>query len=59
MHPEENQVSLKAFLVDDGSPFERGDDGAFGLRKTEAGFNYGVNDERSINGHQELVKAVR
>jgi hypothetical protein len=55
--PEENQVSLKAFLIDDSSAFERSDNGAFGLGKTEAGFNYGIDHQRSINGHQESVKA--
>jgi hypothetical protein len=31
---EEDEVSFETLLVDDRSPFERGEDGTFGLRET-------------------------
>src|SRR5258705_8081406 len=49
---EKDEVSFKAFLVDDRSAFERGEDGAFGLREPKAGFDERVDHERGIDGHQ-------
>jgi hypothetical protein len=54
---EKDEVSFKAFLVDDRSAFERGEDGAFGLREPKAGFDERVDHERGIDGNQELFKA--
>src|ERR1700753_4085967 len=54
---EKDEVSFKAFLVDDRSAFERGEDGAFRLREPKAGFDEGVDHERGIDGKQELFKA--
>src|SRR5260370_34694435 len=54
---EEDEVSFEAFLVDDSSAFERGEDGAFGLREPKAGFDERVDHERGIDGSQELFKA--
>src|SRR5260370_33564919 len=55
---EKDEVSFKAFLVDDRSAFERGEDGAFGLREPKAGFDEWVDHERGIDGNQDLFKAV-
>src|SRR6201993_901964 len=52
-----DDVSFKAFLVDDRSAFERGEDGAFGLREPKAGFDERVDHERGIDGNKELFKA--
>ena len=46
---EEHEVSFKAFLVDDGSGFERSEDGALGLRETKAGFDERIVHERGID----------
>src|ERR1700692_3919355 len=54
---EKDEVSFKAFLVDDRSAFERGEDGAFGLREPKAGFDERVDHERSIDGNQELFES--
>src|ERR1700737_5316956 len=54
---EKDEVSFEAFLVDDRSAFERGEDGAFGLREPKAGFDERVDHERGIDGNQELFKA--
>ena len=54
---EKDQVSLEAFFVDDGSALKRGEDGALGLRQTEAGFDERVNQEGGVNGEHELVQA--
>ena len=54
---EKDEVSFEAFLVDDSSAFERGKDGAFGLREPKAGFDERVDHERGIDGNQELFKA--
>ena len=54
---EKDEVSFEAFLVDDSSAFERGEDGPFGLREPKAGFDERVDHERGIDGHQELFKA--
>src|ERR1700681_1359618 len=54
---KKDQVSFEALLVDDRSAFERGEDGAFGLREPKAGFDEGVDHERGIDGNQELFKA--
>ena len=54
---EKDEVSFEAFLVDDSSAFERGEDGAFGLREPKAGFDERVDHERGIDGNQELFKA--
>ena len=54
---EKDEVSFEAFLVDDSSTFERGEDGAFGLREPKAGFDERVDHERGIDGNQELFKA--
>jgi hypothetical protein len=53
---EKDEVSFEAFFVDGSSAFERGEDGAFGLREPKAGFNERVDHERSIDGNQELFK---
>lgn len=55
--PEKDEVSFEAFLADYGSSFERGEDGAFGLRKAKAGFDDWVGNERSVDGNQELFQA--
>ena len=39
---EEDEVSFETLLIDDRSAFERGEDGAFGLRETKAGFDQRV-----------------
>src|SRR5271170_6898049 len=54
---EKDEVSFEAFFVDDSSAFERGEDGAFGLREPKAGFDERVDHERGIDGSQELFKA--
>src|SRR6266481_9151034 len=54
---EEDEVSFETLLIDDRSAFERGEDGAFGLRETKAGFDERVDHERGIDGNQELFKA--
>src|ERR1700712_4161734 len=54
---EKDEVSFEAFLVDNRSTFERGEDGAFGLREPKAGFNERVDHERSIDGNQKLFQA--
>ena len=54
---EQDEVSFEALLVDDRPAFERGEDGAFGLREPKAGFNERVDHERRIDGNQELFKA--
>ena len=54
---EKDEVSFEAFLVDNSSAFERGEDGAFGLREPKAGFDERVDHERGIDGNQELFKA--
>ena len=54
---EKNEVSFEAFFLDDRSAFERGEDGAFGLREPKAGFDERVGYERGIDGNQELFKA--
>src|SRR5260370_7474833 len=54
---KKDEVSFKALLVDDRSAFERGEDGAFGLREPKAGFDERVDHERGIDGNQELFKA--
>src|SRR5260370_38589158 len=55
---KKDEVSFKAFLVDDRSAFERGKDGAFGLREPKAGFDGRVDHGRCIDGNQEWFKAV-
>ena len=54
---EKDEVSFEAFLVDDSSAFERGEDGAFRLREPKSGFDERVDHERGIDGNQELLKA--
>ena len=54
---EKDQVSFETLLVDDRSAFERGEDGAFGLREPKAGFDERVDHQRGIDGNQELFKA--
>jgi hypothetical protein len=54
---EKDEVSFEAFLVDDSSAFERGKDGALGLRQAKAGFDKRVDHEGGIDGKQELFKA--
>src|SRR5260370_32032811 len=54
---KKDEVSFEALLVDDSSAFERGEDGAFGLREPKAGFDERVDHERGIDGDQELFKA--
>ncbi len=54
---EEDEVSFEALLIDDRSAFERGEDGAFGLRETKAGFDQRVDHECCIDRSQELFKA--
>jgi hypothetical protein len=54
---EEDEVSFEAFLLDDRSAFERGEDGAFGLRESKAGFDERVGYKRGIDRNQELFKA--
>src|ERR1700674_4197430 len=54
---EKDEVSFEAFLVDDSSAFERGEDGAFGLREPKAGFDERVDHERGIDGNEELFEA--
>ena len=54
---EKDEVSFEAFLVDDSSAFERGEDGAFGLREPKAGFDKRVDHQRGIDGNQELFEA--
>ena len=54
---EKDEVSFEALLVDDSSAFERGEDGAFGLREPKAGFDKRVDHERGIDGNQDLFKA--
>src|ERR1700680_1741206 len=53
---EKDEVSCEALLVDNSSAFERGEDGAFGLREPKAGFDERVDHERGIDGNQELFK---
>ena len=54
---EKDEVSFEAFLVDDSSAFERGEDGAFGLWEPKSGFDERVDHQRGIDGNQELFKA--
>src|SRR5271168_1027369 len=54
---QKDEVSFIAFLVDDRAAFERGEDGAFGLRKPKAGLDERVDHQRRIDGNQELFKA--
>ena len=54
---EKDEVSFEAFLVDDSSAFERGEDGAFGLRESKAAFDDRVDHERGIDGNQEFFEA--
>jgi hypothetical protein len=54
---EEDEVSFETLLIDDRSAFERGEDGAFGLRETKAGFDQRVDHECCIDRYQELFKA--
>jgi hypothetical protein len=53
---EKDEVSFEAFLVDNRSAFERGENGAFGLREPKAGFDERVDHERGIDGNQESFK---
>ena len=55
--PEKDEVSFEAFLVDDGSAFEGGEDGAFGLREPKTGFDQRIDHQRGIDGKQKLFKA--
>src|ERR1700720_2681114 len=51
-----DEGSFDEFLVDNSSAFERGEDGAFGLREPKAGFDERVDHERGIDGNQELFQ---
>src|ERR1700722_10972157 len=55
---EKDEVSFEAFLVNNSSAFERGEDGAFGLREPKAGFDERVDHERGIDGNQESFKTI-
>ena len=55
--PEEDEISFETLLIDDRSTFERGEDGAFGLRETKAGFDQRIDHECCIDRYQELFKA--
>jgi len=54
---EKDKVSFEAFFVDDGSAFERSEDGALGLWEPKVSFDERVHHERGIDGNQELFKA--
>ena len=54
---EEDEVSFETCVLDDRSGFERGEDGAFGLREPKAGLDERVDHERGIDGNQEWFKA--
>jgi len=54
---EVDEVAFEALVGEDGSGFEGGEDGSFGLGEAEAGFDEGVGGEGGIDGEEELVEA--
>ena len=54
---EKDEVPLKVLLADDGSAFQRGEDGSFRLRKPKASFDDRVRYESGVDGFQEFFEA--
>src|SRR5205807_8749060 len=54
---EIDQISVEAFLVDNRSAFESGEDGTLGLRKAKTGLDNWVERKCGVDGNQQLIES--